>query len=521
MTIAGFPYRMFFFTVVVSICVALAPMAGQASNPSSGKGKRGHALVIGNSNYRSIASLSNPANDASDIAAALEQLGFDVTLRVDANHKTMEQEILHFGRKLLKERGLGLFYYAGHGIQVAGRNYLIPIDADIDSESDIKFETVDVGRILGKMEDAENGVNIIILDACRNNPFKSKFRGMKGGLAEMQAPTGSLLAYATAPGSVAMDGDGRNGLYTSKLLKYIKKEGLSIEECFKKVRIEVMAESGNKQVPWEYVSLTANFYFVSPESVQVVQQETNSSKSIEMLYWDSIKNSKDARLYQSYLEEFPEGSFAKLAKLYIDKYEKIKLPPTKAPIPEPPQPVAVKAPEPAAVKPPEPEPQSESHPQETELPSDQQIKIAFLPSKFKADNWGVATPSIQYESALNAIRSIKKLIMVHTYHEYEESTFQTVWKKASFFSNPSVDVEATKEYCQSLDTDLALLINSYPESGVNHIIDLYLVDTYAGKVLAHSKTTADYNQIPQIIANQVTDTLEAYLLRHASRVPQD
>jgi uncharacterized caspase-like protein len=201
---------------------------------------RRHALVIGNSRYRFIPTLSNPANDATDMAETLKSMGFTVTLKVDATQRAMETEILKFGRQLRKG-GVGLFYFAGHGVQVDGRNYLVPIDADVVSPSDIKYETVDAGRILGKMEDAGNGINIIILDACRNNPFAGNARTINRGLTKMEAPTGSILAYATAPGSVAADGKGRNGLYTSKLLKYMQQEGLSIEDCFKKVRVAVMA----------------------------------------------------------------------------------------------------------------------------------------------------------------------------------------------------------------------------------------------------------------------------------------
>jgi hypothetical protein len=280
---------------------------------------RGHALVIGNSRYQYTTPLPNPANDAKDIANALKPLGFEVTLKVDATLKAMENNIKRFGRKL-REGGVGLFYYAGHGVQVAGRNYLIPIDADVDSESDIKYEAIDAGRLLGKMEDANNGTNIIILDACRNNPFSSKFRGVSRGLAKMDAPAGSLIAYSTAPGSVAADGDGRNGLYTSKLLTLINREGLTIEECLKKVRVEVMKETANEQVPWESSSLTVDFYFVGPKKMEITTKEASPSNSIELLFWESVKDSEDAKLYQSYIDEFPEGSFVKLAALYIDKY---------------------------------------------------------------------------------------------------------------------------------------------------------------------------------------------------------
>jgi len=155
------------------------------------------ALVIGNGAYKS-SPLANPINDATDMATALKKLGFSVRLKINANQRSMENSIRAFGKEL-RSGGVGLFYYAGHGIQVHGRNYLIPIVADIESEADVKYESVDAGRVLSQMNEAENGLNIIILDACRDNPYARSFRSSEKGLAKMDAPTGSILAYATAP----------------------------------------------------------------------------------------------------------------------------------------------------------------------------------------------------------------------------------------------------------------------------------------------------------------------------------
>ena len=220
------------------------------------------ALVIGNANYNT-SPLRNSINDAADMAAALKKLGFIVTLITDANLKKMERSVRKFGIQL-RQGGVGLFYYAGHGIQVGGRNYLIPVDAVIASESDVKYETMDAGRVLGKMEDAHNDVNIIILDACRDNPFGRGFRSYTRGLARIDAPSGSILAFATAPGDVAADGSGRNGLYTSKLLQHMAAPGRPIEQVFKNVRKDVVSASGGSQIPWESSSLISDFYFVSP-----------------------------------------------------------------------------------------------------------------------------------------------------------------------------------------------------------------------------------------------------------------
>ena len=230
------------------------------------------ALVIGNSRYQS-APLKNPANDARDIAALLKKYDFDVRLILNASHREMETAVRSFGKTLRQRRGTGLFYYAGHGIQVKGRNYLVPLKSTIESEGDVEFEAVDAGLILNKMEDAGNGLNIVILDACRNNPFAKSFRSSTPGLARMDAPTGSLVAYATAPGSVAADGEGRNGIYTKHLLKNMRKPGLPIEKVFKNVRAGVLSETNKKQTPWELSSLTGDFYFISdkaePASVKI------------------------------------------------------------------------------------------------------------------------------------------------------------------------------------------------------------------------------------------------------------
>ena len=223
------------------------------------------ALVIGNSDYR-FDPLKNPVNDATDIAEVLSELGFEVTLKTDADRRTMETAILDFGRRL-RHGGTGLFFFAGHGIQVSGSNYLIPVKHNINTEADVRFEAVDAARVLAHMEDAGNGMNIIILDACRNNPLARSFRSTGKGLAKMDPPTGSILAYATGPGSVAFDGTGRNGLYTSMLLKHILTPGLTIEKFFKLVRRDVKisaAAMGGEQVPWELSSLLGEFTFVVP-----------------------------------------------------------------------------------------------------------------------------------------------------------------------------------------------------------------------------------------------------------------
>ena len=220
------------------------------------------ALVIGNSMYMYGGILSNPENDANDIGMKLQQLGFDVMLFNNLDQKNFKKAIDDFGMNLVNY-DVGLFYYAGHGIQVKGNNYLIPVDANLSSENDVEYDCVNAGRLLAKMEDAGSTTNIIILDACRDNPFERSWRratqGM--GLAFMTAPAGSLISYATSPGATASDGSGRNGLFTSALLTYIDEPGISILEMFQKVRTYVRERSEGQQVPWESTSLEGNFYF--------------------------------------------------------------------------------------------------------------------------------------------------------------------------------------------------------------------------------------------------------------------
>lgn len=211
------------------------------------------ALIIGNAAYKD-APLLNPVNDARDMADLLRQNGFEVILRENASLKDMHLALREFGDRLTRDK-LGVFFFAGHGVQVRGRNFLVPVDADIAREDEVAFSALDLQAVLEKMDSARNHTNLVILDACRNNPFASRFRLPNVGLAQIDAPPGSVIAFATAPGSVAEDGAGRNGLYTSQLLAYLGKEGERIEDAFKQVRAAVRKETAGRQVPWESTSL--------------------------------------------------------------------------------------------------------------------------------------------------------------------------------------------------------------------------------------------------------------------------
>jgi Caspase domain len=227
---------------------------------SSSNSERRVALVIGNSRYEA-APLRNPVNDANLMTATLRELGFDVISRTDVNLREMQLAVREFSRKI-QNGSVGLFYYAGHGMQSAGRNFLIPVGAQIEVEGDVVLEGLDLNSVLEQMGMAQNRLNIVILDACRNNPFTRSFRSASQGLAQVNAPAGTFIAYATAPGQTASDGKGQNGLYTQELIANLRSPGLPIEEVFKRVRVQVKQKSSGVQIPWDASSLEGAFYFV-------------------------------------------------------------------------------------------------------------------------------------------------------------------------------------------------------------------------------------------------------------------
>lgn len=294
-------------------------LASPAPANTTGATTKRLALVIGNAKYKE-APLRNPVNDAHSISVALRQLGFEVIVLSDSTQKEMLRAVTLFGERLSAD-SVALFYYAGHGMQVRGRNYLIPVDAQINSEGGVKTESVDVDAVLDQFTSRGSRLNLVILDACRNNPFERLFRGSSGGLAQIDAPQGTLIAYATAPGKVASDGDGPNGLYTAELLKAIHQPGLKIEDVFKQVRINVTRVTGGLQTPWESSSLTGDFYFTGGLQVAVAAEPARGEVSVELAFWDSVKSSTNAADYRAYLERFPKGNFVPLARGRLQQFE--------------------------------------------------------------------------------------------------------------------------------------------------------------------------------------------------------
>lgn len=267
------------------------------------------ALVIGNGAYRE-APLRNPVNDARGITTMLRDLNFDVRVLENADRQAMQRAILEFGRKL-NEGVVGLFYFAGHGVQVKGVNYLIPINAVINGEDEVEVEGVDVNYVLSRMATAKNKFNIVVLDACRNNPFERGFRSGGQGLAAINAPTGTLIAYATAPGALAADGETGNGLYTGELINALRLPNLTLEETFKRTRSQVVSRSGGRQTPWESSSVIGNFVF-RPTGQPTSSPSDGAAEDVAL--WNAVKDSRDPSDYATYLEKNPTGLFASLAR---------------------------------------------------------------------------------------------------------------------------------------------------------------------------------------------------------------
>jgi hypothetical protein len=305
---------------------------GQAATANNGAAddmviheSRRVALVIGNGNYPN-APLKNAPNDAELMAHTLESLGFEVMSKTNANQREMKALISEFGARI-RRGGVGLFYYAGHGLQIDGENYLIPTDAQIEQEADVDAWGVNVTAVLKQMGKADNHLNLVILDACRDNPFARSWRGGARGLAELEAPVGTYIAYATAPGQTASDGDGSNGLYTEALTTAMETPGARLEDIFMNTRRAVRARSGGKQVPWENGSLTGVFYFNDegmPAQTQVASARppldsgrAENRELLELAVWGSVKASTRKEDLALYLEKFPKGHYADEAKKRI------------------------------------------------------------------------------------------------------------------------------------------------------------------------------------------------------------
>jgi hypothetical protein len=300
--------RRFLATLVLVLAAAHAAAADRV------------ALLIGNNNYGS-APLRNAVNDAKDLADALKDVGFKVIVRENATRKEMGDALREFGTAL-EGANTAFFFYAGHAMQFKDRNYLIPIDVAMGSEEDVTFFAIDISQVFDRMDKARTRHNFIVLDACRDNPFGSSFKVSNTGLAQMSAPSGTLIAYATSPGSVAADGFGRNGIYTKNILANIRTPDVPVEIMFKRVREGVERETLKRQTPWDSSSLKGDFAFNSTSAPRPVAAptaapagaSTDMTLTIEREFWISVRDSNRAEDIQAYLDKYPSGNFAQLAR---------------------------------------------------------------------------------------------------------------------------------------------------------------------------------------------------------------
>ena len=286
------------------------------------------ALVIGNSAYTHAPALANPRNDAEGIAAALKRLNFEVLLGVDLAKQPMERLLQSFADKI-DGADVALVFYAGHGLQVSGSNYLVPVDARLDKESDLAFQAISLDLVQRLMEQSQR-VNIMVLDACRDNTLARNLARSMGtrstsigrGLGQTQAGIGTLIVYATQPGNVALDGEGRNSPFTTALLANVETPGLEIRQVFTRVRQAVIQTTKGKQVPWDSSSLTGDWFIAAAPKPGATPSAPSPAPDQETVFWQSIRDGKNIADYREYLRRWPEGTFAELAKRRIVELEK-------------------------------------------------------------------------------------------------------------------------------------------------------------------------------------------------------
>jgi len=347
---------------VLLLTVAVYALAAAAA-PDARAEKR-VALVIGNAAYRNANPLANPANDANAIADALERLDFAVVRGIDLTLMDMRRVVRDFSREL-EGADVALFFYAGHGLQVFGENYLVPVDAELSDEADLDFSALKIDLVLRQME-REPRIKMVILDACRDNPFEKELarsmgstrssRALGAGLAEINPAGGTMIAFATDPGDVALDGQGEHSPFTQALLQHIETPGLEVNVMMTRVRGEVFRATGERQRPWTNTSLTGEFYLSSqpePEPTQVASlpaaeaaQPSFDERQIELALWNAVADSGRAEDYHAYLAQYPQGVFAAVARNRVAALEAAAAPAAtpEAPTTAPEAPLAPPAP---------------------------------------------------------------------------------------------------------------------------------------------------------------------------------
>ncbi len=300
-------------TVFVLAMFMLLPSMGRAQTADR------IALVVGNSAYRT-SPLPNPRHDAEAMSELLTKAGFKVDMQLDTDLNNLQAAVQKFGAAIRDPKvKFGLFYYAGHGLQQDWRNYLVPVSANIRNSSEVPRQTVEVSQLLNYMQHTQGRSFLVILDACRDNPFASTYKPSAKGLSQFDAPVGSLLAYSTSPGNVALDGDGKNGLYTTYLLREFSVPGTRIEDAFKRVRLNVRLASKGQQIPWESTSLEDDL-FLFPTVAQVLSEaEREKLLEQEMLSWQQVKTVSDPEALARFIRQYPSGSASELAQAKLNR----------------------------------------------------------------------------------------------------------------------------------------------------------------------------------------------------------
>ena len=276
------------------------------------------ATVIGNDAY-GTAPLANAVNDAKAMAELLARAGFAVDIRTDTTAEVLSAAARDFGKLIARpQTRLAFFYFAGHGVQVDWRNYLLPVDANVTSVEELKRQCLDMGVLLEAMGKARERTFVVVLDACRDNPFGERWQTERKGLSQFDAPVGSLIAFSTAPGSVASDGPGRHGLYTENLVKELAVRGARIEDALKRVRLGVRLASKGAQIPWESTSLESDVYVLEPETALSAEQDEKRFEA-EYEHWKRIHLSVNPDDWAAFLREYPNGRMSEIAQMNLDR----------------------------------------------------------------------------------------------------------------------------------------------------------------------------------------------------------
>ncbi len=385
------------------------------------------ALVIGNSKYLNAPELKNPRNDADALAAALNRLNFQVIKGIDADRFTMQTLVRAFAGELDGAK-IAVFYYAGHGLQLNGKNYLIPVDAKLETELDLDFEAMDVNFVLSQMERG-NRINIVMLDACRNNPLSQKLARSMGtrsialgrGLARIESGIGTLITFSTQPGNVALDGKGANSPFAKALLDNIEAPGLDIEVIMRRVREEVIKETDGQQVPWSNSSLVGDRVVLNslptdkspviaePSPPDAQQKQRAPDNQLEITFWNTVRDSRNPALLKAYLEQYPDGNFVVLAHAMLAALasEQPTSNPPSEPVIAPSPELKIPPSEPTLVKPgiplPRPKPQVNLNPQSEPAPPTLQPappprkKVIVTPPPTRKQKKTVRVPVLQQQ----------------------------------------------------------------------------------------------------------------------------